>query len=86
MQIVFETDEAWSLMSVITSWIVDQSGISQEGKQKLRRWRGDRAIGTVEMDELAVDMNKALGTYLNEKTERLVRRRGRYVSTKDLAR
>ena len=86
MQIVFETDEAWSLMSVITSWIVDQSGISQEGKQKLRRWRGDRAIGTVEMDELAVDMNKALGTYLDEKTERLVRRRGRYVSTKDLAR
>ena len=86
MQIVFETDEAWSLMSVITSWIVDQSGISQEGKQKLSRWRGDRAIGTVEMDELAVDMNKALGTYLDEKTERLVRRRGRYVSTKDLAR
>ena len=86
MQIVFETDEAWSLMSVVTSCIVDQSGISQEGKQKLRRWRGDRAIGTVEMDELAVDMNKALGTYLDEKTERLVRRRGRYVSTKDLAR
>ncbi len=86
MQIVLETDEAWSLMSIITSYVVDHSGVSQDGKAKLRRWRSDRALGTVEMDDLATAFNEALGTYLDEKTARMIRRRGRYISTKDTAR
>ena len=86
MQIVLETDEAWSLMSIITSYVVDHSGVSQDGKAKMRRWRSDRALGTVEMDDLATAFNEALGTYLNEKTARMIRRRGRYISTKDTAR
>ena len=86
MQIVLETDEAWSLMSIITSHVVDHSGVSQGGKSAIRRWRTDRALGTVEMDDLAVAVNEALGTYLDEKTARMVRRRGRYVSTKETAR
>ena len=84
MQVVLETDEAWSLMTVITAYVIDRSGISQEGKQKSRRWRSDRPVGTVEMDDLAVAMNEALGTYLDEKTARMVRRRGRYISTRQL--
>ncbi len=86
MQIVFETDEAWSLMSIITSYVVDHSGVSQDGKAKMRRWRSDRALGTVEMDDLATAFNEALGTHLDEKTARMIRRRGRYISTKDTAR
>jgi hypothetical protein len=84
MQVVLETDEAWSLMSVITAYIIDHSGISQQGKQGVRRWRSDRTVGTVEMDDLAVAMNEALGTLLDEKTARMIRRRGRYISTRDL--
>ncbi len=38
------------------------------------------------MDELATAFNEALGTYLDEKTARMIRRRGRYVSTKETAR
>ena len=86
MQIVLETDEAWSLMSIITSYVVDHSGVSQDGKAKMRRWRSDRALGTVEMDDLATAFNEALGTYLDEKTARMIRRRGRYISAKDTAR
>ncbi len=86
MQVVLETDEAWSLMSVITSYVIDHSGVSPDGKSKIRRWRGDRAVGTVEMDDLAVAVNEALGTYLDEKTTRMIRRRGRYISTKERAR
>ncbi len=86
MQIILETDEAWSLMSIITSYVVDHSGVSQDGKAKMRRWRSDRALGTVEMDDLATAFNEALGTYLDEKTARIIRRRGRYISTKDTAR
>ncbi len=83
MQVVLETDEAGSLMSVITSYVIDHSGVSQEGKSKIRRWRSDRAVGTVEMDDLAEALNEALGTYIDEKTVRVIRRRGRYVSTRE---
>lgn len=83
MQVILEVDEAWSLMSVITSHVIDHSGISQEGKQAIRRWRTERASGTVEMDGLAVAMNGALGTYLDEKTARMIRQRGRYQSVRE---
>ena len=86
MQIILETDEAWSLMAVISSYVIDHSGVSQDGKAAVRRWRTDRAVGTVEMDDLAVAVNESLGTYLDEKTTRMVRRRGRYISTKESAR
>jgi hypothetical protein len=86
MQIILETDEAWSLMSIITSYVIDHSGVSQDGKAKMRRWRSDRAPGTVEMDGLATAFNEALGAYLDEKTVRMIRRRGRYTSTKEKAR
>lgn len=86
MQVVLETDEAWSLMSVITSYVIDHSGVSQDGKSKIKRWRSDRAAGTVEMDDLAVAVNQTLDTYLDEKMTRTVRRRGRYVSSRQVTR
>ena len=86
MQIVLEMDETWSLMSVITSYVIDHSSVSQDGKSKIRRWRSDRAAGTVEMGDLAVAVNQALDTYLDEKMTRTVRRRGRYVSSREVTR
>ena len=86
MQIVLEMDETWSLMSVITSYVIDHSGVSQDGKSKIRRWRSDRAAGTVEMGDLAVAVNQALDTYLDEKMTRTIRRRGRYVSSREVTR
>lgn len=83
MQVILEVDEAWSLMSVITSYVIDHGGVSQEGKQAIRRWRTERASGTVEMDGLAVVMNGALGTYLDEKTARMIRQKGRYQSVRE---
>ena len=86
MQIVLEMDETWSLMSAITSYVIDHSGVSQDGKSNIRRWRSDRAAGTVEMGDLAVAVNQALDTYLDEKMTRTVRRRGRYVSSREVTR
>jgi len=85
MHVVLETDEAWSLMTLITAYVIDHSSISQDGKRQVRRWRTDRAEGTVEMDGLAVAMNESLGTFLDEKMTRLIRKKGRYVSTRELA-
>ena len=83
MQIILELDEAWSLMSTITSYVIDKARVSQDGKQAIRRWRTERASGTVEMDRLALALNEALGTYLDEKTARMVRQKGRYQSVRE---
>ena len=48
------------------------------GKQGLRRWRSDRALGTPAMDDLSVAINAALGNYLDERTNRVLRGK-RYV-------
>lgn len=82
MQLILDDDEAWSLMTIVASFVIDHGGVSQDGKQKLRRWRSDRAEGSQEMGELVAGMNKALGTFLGEQTNRQVRSKGRYTSKK----
>ncbi len=79
MQIVIDGEEAWSLMTIMVSQMIDKAGLSQDGKAKLRKWRTDRAEGTVLMSDLAVELNEALGSSLDEKTYRLIRRKGGYV-------
>lgn len=82
MQIILDQDEAWSLMTVTTSFVIDRSGISADGKQRLRKWRTVRAENTVGMGELTAGMNAALGAFLDEQTNRQIRRKGRYTRTK----
>ena len=78
MQVILEPDESWSLMTVIASYVIDNAGLSQEGKQRVRRWRSDRAQGTPAMDDLSIAINAALGNYLDERTNRVLRGK-RYV-------
>jgi hypothetical protein len=73
-----EEDEAWSLVAVVTSYVVDNSGVSQGAKEKVRLWRRQHAQGTAKMAELADGMNEAIGAYIEAKTDRQVRKRGRY--------
>jgi hypothetical protein len=83
MQIVLERDEAWSLMSVITSHIIDRSGVEQGGKQQIRRWRSDRGVESEEMGDLAEAMNDALAAFMGAKTTRQIKRKGRYMSSRE---
>lgn len=83
MQLILEVDEAWSLMTLMVAQMIDKANVSGEGKAKLRRWRTERADGTAAMSELTLDMNEALGSTLDDKTTRLIRRKGHYVSTKE---
>ena len=82
MQIILDVDEAWSLMTIMVSQMIDKAGVSADGKAKLRKWRTDRAEGTAEMADLTVELNEALGSTLDERTTRLIRRKGYYVSTR----
>lgn len=79
MQVIIDGEEAWSLMTTMVSQMIDKAGLTADGKAKLRRWRTDRAEGTAAMNELAVSLNEALGSTMDEKTYRLLRRKGGYV-------
>lgn len=84
MQVILNPDEAWSIMTLVVSQVLDNVELSGEGRNKLKRWRTDRAVGTGEMDEMTVGLNEALGTVLDEKTTRTIRRKGYYVSSKEV--
>ncbi|HLF71809.1 MAG TPA: hypothetical protein VI759_06630 [Dehalococcoidia bacterium] len=85
MQVILDTDEAWSIMTLVVSQVVDQADLSDEGKTALRRWRSDHTDGTAEMSDLTVSMNESIGAIMDEKTTRLLRRKGWYVSSGDSA-
>ena len=82
MHLRMEEDEARSLLAVVTSYVVDNSGVSQGAKAHVRRWRTEHAEGTVKMAALTDGMNEAVGSYMDAKTDRQVRQRGRYGRTR----
>ena len=83
MQIILSVDEAWSAMTLVVSQILDGVEMSPEGRKTVKNWRTDRGVGTGEMDELTIGLNETLGTVLDEKTTRRIRRKGFYVSSKE---
>ena len=85
MQVILESDEAWSIMTLVVSQVLDQVDLSDEARAVLRKWRTDHNDGTGEMSDLTISMNEILGTVLDERTTRLIRRKGWFVSTKEEA-
>jgi hypothetical protein len=83
MQLILDTDEAWSIMTLVVSQVLDQVELSDEAKKVIRQWRTDRNDGTAEMADLTVSMNESFGSVLDEKMTRLIRRKGYYVSTRE---
>lgn len=82
MQLRMEEDEARSLLAVVTSYVLDNSGVSQDAKGHVRQWRTDHAEGTAKMASLTDGMNEAVGAYIEARTDRQVRKRGRYGRTR----
>ena len=85
MQIILDEDETGLIMGLVVSQILDQVELSDEGRETHQQWRTDRKDGTAELADLTVTMNESLGTVLDEATTRLIRRKGRYVSSKGRA-
>jgi len=83
MQVILEPDESQAVMALVISTVIDQVDLSDEARAALRRWRSDRQEGTADLSDLTVSMNETIGTVLDERTQRLIRRKGWYVSTKE---
>lgn len=81
MQLILDTDEAWSIVSLVVSQIVDGVELSDQGKAAVREWRTGHADGTEAMAALAEELNETLGVTIDEKTRRRLRRKGGYVQS-----
>ena len=60
MQIALDPDEAWSLMSLIVSQVLDGVELSGDGRNAIKKWRSDYTEGSSRMQTLAAEMNAAL--------------------------
>ncbi|MEX1255630.1 MAG: hypothetical protein WEE64_14940 [Dehalococcoidia bacterium] len=81
MRLILESDEAWSVMMLVVSQVLDGVELSEKGRAAVRKWRTDHADGTELMHDLANELNVTLGNVIDERTKKLIRRKGRYVST-----
>ncbi len=61
MQIARDPDEAWSVMALIVSQVLDGVELSEDGRKAIKKWRSDYADGSTQMQALAEEMNAALG-------------------------
>jgi len=82
MYVILEQDEAWSVMMLVVSQVLDQADLSEEGRAAVRGWRSARADGTAQMADLALGMNEALGGLIDDRTDRIVKRKGRFVRSR----
>lgn len=76
MLVIFEADEAWSIMMLAVSQVLDGVELSDEGKAAVRTWRANHAEGSEQMNVLAEEMNEALGATIDDRTRRMIRRKG----------
>ncbi|MEX0785069.1 MAG: hypothetical protein WD939_00380 [Dehalococcoidia bacterium] len=77
MQLILEADEAWSVMTLVIAQVLDGVELSDKAQAAARKWRSDHADGSETMNELAEAMNEALGNVLDQRTKKLIRRKGR---------
>ena len=77
MNVILNIDEVHTVLTLVTSQVLDHVDLSDEAKKAVRDWRRDHAVGGSELDGFAVVFNEAIGNHLDERTTRMVRRRGK---------
>lgn len=82
MIVMLEEPEAWSLMMLVSAVAVDSADISNEGREAIKKWRGERREGSPELAKLTDALNKALNAHLDTKFLRRVKSKGRYETVK----
>lgn len=78
MNVVLNVEEVEVVLSLVTSHVLDHVQVSDEAAERIRDWRRDRAMGTSALDDYAEVLNSAIGNYIDERTTRMLRKRGKY--------
>jgi hypothetical protein len=77
MNVVLNTEEAHVVLSLVTAQIIDHVELSEEGRKLVRDWRRDHNLGTTNLDRFSEELNEAIGSFIDERTRRMVRQRGK---------
>lgn len=77
MNVILNTDEAEAVLSLVTAQILDHVELSEATREGIRDWRRDRGPGTGPLDEVTEELNAAIGNFIDERTTRMMRTRGK---------
>ncbi len=77
MNVILNTEEAHVVLALVSSTVLDHVDLSDEAKEKIREWRTARAPGTRPLDAFAEDLNESLGNFIDDRTRRMLRQRGK---------
>ena len=77
MNVVLNTDEASAVLTLSSAQVLDHVELSDEAKQAIRDWRRDHSPGNDSLDAFTERVNVALGTFIDERTSRMMRTRGK---------
>ncbi len=76
MIVLLEEPEAWSLMMLVSAFVVDNADISNEGKEAIRHWRSERPEDSGEMQKLTDAINTSLNRHIEASFMRRVKMSG----------
>ncbi len=76
MIVLLEEPEAWSLMMLVSAFVVDNADISNEGKEAIRHWRSERPEESAPMQKLTDAINTSLNRHIEASFMRRVKMSG----------
>lgn len=75
MKVEFEPEEAWNLASHIIGQLIEEAGLADSDRAKIRRWKADELrASSQEMKVLTEKINADLAKTLERKTKSQLRK------------
>jgi hypothetical protein len=76
MIVLLEEPEAWSLMMLASAVAIDNAGLSNEGKEAIKRWRSDNGEKSPGLGKLTEAINGSLNSHIDAKFMRRIKTLG----------
>jgi hypothetical protein len=70
--VLLEEPETWSLLMLVSAVAIDNTDLSPEGKEAIRKWRSEQREGTAGLQALTDELNTAMNSHLDAKFLRRV--------------
>lgn len=77
MNVVLNADESHVVLTLVSALLLDNVELSEESRKQIRDWRRQRDPGNRELDEFTLFLNERLGNYIDERTTRMMRVKGK---------
>lgn len=77
MNVILNVDEVHTVVSLVTAQVLDHVELAQKTRDAVRQWRREHEPGTTGLDDYAAVFNEAVGNFIDERTTRMLRKRGK---------